>query len=127
MKCGICGQPATHECLSVGDWIPVCAKDAGLFFKTRLISGTEGKPDLTLLPGDALNEIALAMASGLDKYPRDDWKREDLDLNEYAGKALRHIYQGIDGKKDESSGLSPYAHAAADLLIILWHLENADD
>lgn len=83
------------------------------------------KGDLSLLPGGPLNSVALAIASGLDKYPRDDWKREDLNLQEYASKAIRHTYEWLEGRDaDPESGVDPLAHAVADLLFVIWHNQN---
>lgn len=89
------------------------------------LMATMGKGDLSLLPGAPLNLVALAAGSGLSKYPRDDWRRKDLDLREYASKSMRHTLEWLEGKTgDEESGVSPLAHAAFDLLIILWHEGN---
>jgi len=83
------------------------------------------KPDLSLLPGPALRLVAIAMKTGADKYGRDDWRRPDLDLQGHASKAIRHIYEWLEGRDaDPESGVDPLAHAAADLLFVIWHNQN---
>jgi len=50
----------------------------------------EGKPDLSLLPLDILEEVARAYEYGLVKYQRNDW-RGGFETHRSIAAALRHI------------------------------------
>jgi len=83
----------------------------------------DGKPEMSLLPAEALFETAYVFAYGARKYSRDNWRRAPSHVP-YIDAALRHLYRHIEGfptplPRDEESGLPHLAHAAACILIAL--------
>ena len=81
----------------------------------------DGKPPMDLLPGEALEAIAQALAFGAKKYGRDNW-RKGFNWSRLLGAGLRHLSAfGRGERKDPESGLSHLAHAGAMLLFLLTH------
>lgn len=81
----------------------------------------KGKPMLSLLPANALAEVARVMEHGAEKYGADNWKRAPSPVP-YVDAALRHLFhQGRApfSLKDPDSSLPALAHAAASCLIAL--------
>lgn len=91
------------------------------------MSGTKhdsAKPDLSLLPFPALEEVARVMMFGAGKYGRSNWKG-GLAEERLIAAALRHIGRDLEGEKlDGESGEQHVAHAACNLLFILWQRKN---
>lgn len=89
-----------------------------------------GKPRMDLLPYEAESQIAAVLAFGAAKYDDHNWKN-GINYSRLIAAAKRHIGQynsGID--VDEESGLSHIAHAAANLMFLLWmdqHRKDKDD
>lgn len=78
-----------------------------------------GKPPFQLVPARALLDVSKAFGFGARKYGADDW-RKGMPLSELYGSAGRHLLKWSCGQDyDEESGLSPLAHAAADILMML--------
>ena len=79
-----------------------------------------GKPDYTLLPWDAVEEIVKVLDFGARKYARDNWKHVDGAETRYLAAALRHITAHARGEKDDpETGISHLAHAGCCLLFLL--------
>ena len=79
----------------------------------------DGKPPLSLLPRRALEEEALVLAHGAEKYGMNNW-RKGMAFSRLADACLRHVYAFLDGEdKDEESGLSHLAHARCCLGFLL--------
>lgn len=79
-----------------------------------------GKPDYTLLPWDAVEEIVKVLDFGARKYARDNWKHVDGAETRYLAAALRHITAHARGEKDDpETGLSHMAHAGCCILFLL--------
>ncbi len=82
----------------------------------------DGKPEMTMLPAEALFEAAHAFSYGARKYSRDNW-RNAPSSTPYVDAALRHLYRHAGAASplpiDEESGLPHLAHAAACVLIAL--------
>jgi hypothetical protein len=86
-----------------------------------------GKPQLSLLPASALNEIALVLAYGAEKYGRDNW-RNGMDWTRLIDASLRHLHAFNNGEDlDPESGISHVAHAACSLMFLLEYLEAHPD
>jgi len=83
-----------------------------------------GKPQLDLIPFEALKAEAEALMFGANKYSRHGFK-EGLLTSRLAAAALRHIYKWLAGAdKDEESGAHHLGHARASLAMLLYVLEH---
>lgn len=83
-----------------------------------------GKPDMTMIPFQALEEVAKVMMFGKEKYGRDNWKA-GITTTRLSAAALRHLGQWCDGiDLDKESNENHIAHAAANLLMLLWTIKN---
>lgn len=79
-----------------------------------------GKPDYTLLPWDAVEEIVKVLDFGARKYARDNWKHVEGAETRYLAAALRHITAHARGEKDDhETGISHLAHAGCCILFLL--------
>ncbi len=72
-----------------------------------------GKLDLTLVPAQAIRDIAEVRMYGNMKYPEggpDNWKR--VNVHRYAAALYRHLLAYLDDPKgkDEESGIEHYKH-----------------
>lgn len=78
----------------------------------------EGKPRLSLIPGDALVGLARVLEHGASKYGEWNWE-QGMEWTRMADAALRHLYSWL-GKvgPDEESGLSHLDHAMACLTFL---------
>jgi hypothetical protein len=80
-----------------------------------------GKPELSLLPWDALAEIAIVQMYGAIKYDRDNWRKLDAPEQRYLNAAMRHLGAVSGGQEwDSESGLPHLAHAACNVVFALW-------
>lgn len=74
------------------------------------------KPRFSLLPQEALAEVAEIMTANAERWGADGWRKREPSLYEDA--ALRHINKHLLGEKiDPESGFSHWGHAAANALI----------
>ncbi len=70
-----------------------------------------GKPDLSMVSYELLEQIAFVREFGAKKYSRSNWKKGFLVTRSLAA-ALRHIFLFLSGEtNDTESGLSHLAHA----------------
>lgn len=77
------------------------------------------KPDYSLIPPYALDELVKVLTYGKDKYYRDNWKELDDGYNRYFAAAQRHLWAIRRGEThDPESGLHHAAHAAASLFFL---------
>ena len=78
------------------------------------------KPDLSLIPKDAVWEIAKAFTYGGKKYGRHNF-REGLHISRLLAAAMRHITQYNEGEDlDEESGNNHLAHAGAAICMAIF-------
>lgn len=79
------------------------------------------KPQWSLLPFEALEEVVEVLTSGAKKYAPNNWKYvPDADAR-YMDAAFRHMAQYMQGDKyDEETGNNHLAHAMCCLLFKLW-------
>lgn len=78
------------------------------------------KPGMDLLPYDALVEIAKVLDFGKEKYAAGNWAN-GIQLSRLIAAAERHIGEFKEGRDfDTESGLHHTAHAACNLLFIIW-------
>ena len=78
------------------------------------------KPDYTLLPWDAVEDVVRVLDFGAKKYARDNWKHVDDAHNRYLAAAFRHLSAYAQGEQtDAETGLNHMAHAACCVLFML--------
>lgn len=79
-----------------------------------------GKPDYTLLPWDAVEQIVKVLDFGARKYARDNWKHVSDGETRYLAAAFRHMAAYNRGEKDDpETGISHLAHAGCCVLFLL--------
>lgn len=84
----------------------------------------QGKPDLTMIPYEALEEIAKVLMFGASKYGKNNWKK-GISTTRLAGAALRHLGSWCDGVDlDSESNLNHLTHSATNLLMLIWMLKH---
>lgn len=88
------------------------------------------KPRPSLIPIEALDEVLKVLEHGAQKYGEYNW--QEVEAERYLDAALRHVLQ-ISGEvqkngdlfpKDKDSGISEWAHVAANALFMLWKEKN---
>lgn len=88
------------------------------------------KAGMDLLPYDALVEVAKVLDYGKQKYDAHNWKK-GLAYSRVLAAAQRHMGEYSEGRRtDNETDLSHIAHAAANLLFLLWyekHRPEMDD
>lgn len=95
------------------DWIAEPNRDIGVKFD-------EDKPDYSLIPPNALEEVVKALTYGAKKYDRDNWKKVKYALPRYFAAAQRHIWQIQKGEKfDSETGIHHMAHAICCLMFFI--------
>lgn len=78
-----------------------------------------GKPQLTLVPTQIINDIARIRMYGVEKYKDpDNWKR--VERNRYKDAAFRHwlAYLNDPASVDEESGLPHLWHLACNIAFL---------
>lgn len=78
-------------------------KDSGVKqeFSTGAHRDTQsGKGRFDLIPASALKRLAGVYERGADKYGARNWEK-GMPIGRYLDSALRHIYQYIEGRRDE--------------------------
>ena len=80
----------------------------------------QGKPPMDLLDGYALEQIALVLAHGAEKYGRYNW-RGGIAYSRLIAAILRHLTAFNNGQDaDPESGISHLAHAGCGIMFLLW-------
>lgn len=76
------------------------------------------KPDYSLVPFGALDEVVKVLTHGASKYDRFNWEHvEDI---RYQAAALRHISSYMQGEKyDPETGINHLAHAICSLMFLV--------
>ena len=87
----------------------------------QTIKADAGKPKLSLVPTEIINQIARVREYGINKYPDggpNNWKK--VELNRYRDAAYRHLLAYIANPKgvDEESGLPHLAHLACNIAFL---------
>lgn len=79
------------------------------------------KPEFSLIPTFALEEVAKVLTYGANKkYARDNWKHVEDGAYRYLNAAYRHLNAYNRGEKaDPDTGLNHLAHCMCCLLFIL--------
>lgn len=83
-----------------------------------------GKAQLSLIPVEALNEMAKALAYGAQKYGRNNFKRGHA-YSRVLDAALRHLNAMASGELiDAESGNTHLSHALASLAMLAYHVAH---
>jgi len=94
------------------------------FFKKEIKEGIKhdsNKVPVELLPTQALEEIAKALAFGQKKYNAWNWS-QGFKWSRLIGAAIRHLFAWQRGEDiDKESGLSHLAHLGCCVLFLLQH------
>lgn len=86
-----------------------------------------GKPDYTLVPWPAMEEVVKVLGFGAQKYDRDNWRKVDNAKQRYQAAAFRHMAAYASGQqKDPETGLSHMAHVGCCVLFLV-ALEQAEE
>jgi hypothetical protein len=116
----------------VASWHPPVANNTPTIIE-KPKEGTKldaGKPRMDLLPYDALVEIAKVLGFGANKYTPGNWAK-GLDFSRLLAACERHLGEYKEGRDvDFESGINHIAHAACNLLFVLWmqkHHPERDD
>lgn len=90
----------------------------------------DGKPPISLIPREALEQAAHALGFGAEKYSRHGF-RAGLKHSRLIDAALRHILKHADGEDlDSESGVTHIGHAIASLAMLAYmvaHKPELDD
>ena len=78
------------------------------------------KPDYSLIPPNALDDVAKVLTYGAQKYDRHNWKQlENLDTRYFAA-AQRHLWALQRGETlDAETGIHHAAHAICCMMFML--------
>lgn len=88
------------------------------------IKNDSQKPDLSLVPTEAIFEMAKALTFGAQKYSRYNF-REGMDITRPIAASLRHTYQFLEGQDiDEETQCIHLGNAMAGLAMAIWLLKN---
>jgi hypothetical protein len=80
-----------------------------------------GKPRWSLLPFAALLAVVQVLEFGATKYKPNSWQGLENGRERYFDAAIRHLVAWHGGEIiDAESGLHHLAHAACNLLFLLW-------
>ena len=80
----------------------------------------QDKPQWTLVPFKALDEVVKVLTIGARKYAPDNWKKVPNARQRYIDAAFRHMSAYAAGEKlDDETGKSHLAHAMCCLLFLL--------
>lgn len=84
----------------------------------------QGKPDLSILPIEALEAMAAAFTYGAKKYQRNNFKK-GIEVNRTLAAALRHIYAKLNKQDfDIESGVDHLGHALAAIAMAIYTLKH---
>jgi hypothetical protein len=79
------------------------------------------KAPLSLIPVEALEEIAKVLDFGSRKYSEWNWTK-GFKWSRLYSSTLRHLYAHMKGEnKDPETGLSHLAHVGANVLFLIYH------
>lgn len=99
---------------------PLAVNDKGLKFDND-------KAPMDLIPYEAEEAIAQVFAFGQKKYDRANWAK-GIDYSRLISATKRHLGRFNKGEDlDDESSLNHIAHAACNLVMLLWMIKNRDD
>jgi hypothetical protein len=78
------------------------------------------KPDYSLIPPKALDDVVKVLTLGAQKYSRDNWKMLKNARMRYFAAAMRHLWARFRGELyDKESGIDHGAHAVCCILFMM--------
>jgi len=81
----------------------------------------QGKLAWDLLPWKSIREVVRVFNFGATRYGEETWKDIKDPRKRYFAAAQRHMIDWWCGEKDDSdSGINHLAHAAWNILVLLW-------
>ncbi len=96
--------------------------------KTEAIKFDEGKPDWSLVPFEALEDMAKVLTFGSKKYSAWNWSENGgFKWTRLIASCLRHLFAFMRGEdKDPESGISHISHAQCNLLFLAYYIRNKE-
>ena len=88
------------------------------------------KPDYSLIPPSALEDMVKVLTFGAEKYDRHNWKKLDNLEDRYFAAAQRHLWAVMRGEThDPESGEHHYAHALCCIMYLLefYYLQSIEN
>ena len=104
------------------------AKVAKKKSKNGGIKFDDDKPDYSLIPPNALDDVAKVLTIGAKKYDRHNWKKLDNINDRYFAAAQRHMWALLkDETHDPETGIHHSAHAICCMMFLLefYYLQNS--
>ena len=99
-------------------------KQVNTLHKSQGTKHDQGKPDLSHISLELMEQVARVREFGARKYSRDNWRKGFL-FNRSIAAALRHILAFKEGENlDPESGLSHIAHAVCCLEHLMNDIKN---
>ena len=90
----------------------------------------DDKPDYSLVPPNALEDVVKVLTIGAKKYDRHNWKNLDNLDNRYFAAAQRHMWALLkDESHDPETGVHHAAHAVCCMMFLLenYYLQTEKD
>lgn len=107
---------------------PSMQEQLAKLIKTEAVKADSGKPDWSLVPFEALEDMVKVLEFGAKKYDRWNWTTSGgFKWTRIIASTLRHLFdfaKGID--TDPESGLPHIAHAQCNLLFLAYYIRNKD-
>lgn len=90
----------------------------------RTIKHDQDKPRWDLLPYNAIEQIAIIMTQGAEKYGDYNWQK--VEKERYQAAMMRHFCEYMNGNSlDKDSGMMHISHVLVNALFLVWkELEN---
>lgn len=86
----------------------------------------QNKPDYSLVPFGALDEVVRVLTYGANKYDRFNW--QFVEDHRYQAAALRHISAYMQGEEfDPETDYSHLAHAICNLLFLMAKVDKSQE
>lgn len=93
-------------------WKRECEKGINVIEQNNCI-----KPDMTLIPPNALYELGVLLTKGLKKHPDEPWR--NMSVREHLAAAMRHQLAYLKGEWNDEEDCSHLVNAAARLLFAI--------
>lgn len=85
------------------------------------------KPEYSLIPPYALNEVVKVLTYGAGKYARGNWKHVTRPESRFYSAAQRHLWATSRGEMlDPDTGLHHISHAVCSLMFLHEHLNKTN-
>jgi hypothetical protein len=90
----------------------------------KAVKHDQAKPDLSLLPREFVEGVALAFQYGEKKYGRHNF-RQGMEWHRPAAALLRHAFKWLSGEDcDDESGLNHLFHVGACVAMLIVYQTN---